>query len=117
MEQRIYDLREMEHFSDSPQKVAIYETDKTLAVMWCLEPEQEVFLHTHPNADDVWIILEGEGLYSQGNGETAEINKSMAVLAKAGQVHGMRNIGCGRFVFVGVAAPVPIEIHRMQHDS
>jgi len=107
---RIYDLEELKQFGAEPQKVMVYSTDKTLGAMWCLEPGQEVFLHAHPNADDVWIVMEGEGLYFMGDGQEALIRKGMAVLAKAGQVHGMRNTGSERFMFIGIAGPVPVEV-------
>ncbi len=114
MEERVFDLKEMEKFGEGPQKVMVYSTDKTLGAMWCLEPGQEVFLHYHPNADDVWICLEGEsGLYNAGDGREVVIRKGMAILAKAGQTHGMRNTGSDRFVFIGIAGPAPVEVEKL----
>jgi len=82
--------------------------------MWCLEPGQEVFIHRHPNADDVWICLEGDaGLYFAGNGQEIPIREGMAVLARAGETHGMRNTGKKRFVFIGVAAPIPVDTEKL----
>ncbi len=115
MKDRVFNLDQLAQFDENvPQKVAVYESDKTLAAMWCLEPGQEVFLHSHPNADDVWICLQGEsGLYFAGEGQEVEIKKGMAILAKAGQTHGMRNTGKDRFIFVGVCGPVPLEVIRL----
>lgn len=113
MTDRIFDLNKLKKFADEPQKVMVYSTEKTLGAMWCLEPGQEVFLHTHPNADDVWIVLEGEGLYFLGDSKEAVISKGMAVLAAASQVHGMRNTGTERFTFIGIAGPVPVELVRL----
>lgn len=114
MEERLFDLFEMAKFGNEPQKIKVYETEKTFAAMWCLEPGQEVFLHQHPNADDVWICIEGEsGTYFAGDGVQYTIKKGMAVLAVAGQVHGMRNSGNDRFVFIGVSAPVPVETEKL----
>ncbi len=115
MNDRVFDLEHLAKFDKNvPQKVSVYESDKTLAAMWCLEPGQEVFLHAHPNADDVWICLEGEsGLYFAGEGQEVNIKKGMAILAKAGQTHGMRNTGTNRFVFVGVCGPVPVEVIKL----
>lgn len=115
MENRVFKLEELAQFDlNVPQKVMVYQSDKTLGAMWCLEPGQEVFLHQHPNADDVWICLEGEsGLYFAGEGQEVEIKKGMAILAKAGQTHGMRNTGKDRFVFIGIAGPVPVETVKL----
>ncbi|HLA05483.1 MAG TPA: hypothetical protein VJZ16_05835 [Syntrophales bacterium] len=46
---------------------------------------------------------------SPAGGEAIPIRKGMAVLARAGETHGMRNTGRERFVFIGVAAPVETE--------
>ena len=115
MEKRLYDLTKLTKFNaDVPQKVVVYQSEKTLAALCGLERCQEVFLHMHPNADDVWICLEGEsGLYFAGDGKEVPISKGMAVLAEPGQTHGMRNTGKDRFVFIGVAAPVPVQTERL----
>lgn len=58
MENRVFNLKDLAQFDpNAPQKVLVYQSDKTLGAMWCLEPGQEVFLHQHPNADDVWVCL------------------------------------------------------------
>ncbi|GAB6153076.1 cupin domain-containing protein [Desulfosporosinus burensis] len=115
MEERVFELNKLAQFDvNEPQKVMVYQTDKTLGAMWCLEPGQEVFLHQHSNADDVWICLEGEsGQYFAGEGQEVEIKKGMAMLAKAGQTHGMRNTGKDRFVFIGIAGPVPVQTVKL----
>ncbi len=111
---RLFDLKQLVRFDAAPQKVAVYATDKSLGAMRCLEPGQEVFLYRHPNADDVRICLEGDaGLYFAGNGQEIPIREGMAVLARAGETHGMRNTGKKRFVFIGVAAPVPVETEKL----
>ena len=114
METRLFDLKKMATFDVTPQRILIYTTDKTLAAMWCLEPGQEVFLHRHPNAEDVWICLEGDaGIYFAGEGQEIPIRAGMAVLARPGDTHGMRNTGKQRFVFIGVVAPMPMETEKL----
>ncbi len=114
MEDRVFDLDALAKFGETSQKIEVYNTDKTLSALWCLEPGQEVFHHRHPNADDVWICLQGEsGLYFAEDGQEVPIKKGMAVLAKAGQRHGMRNTGTDRFVFIGIAGPVPVELEKL----
>ena len=115
MDERVFSREELAQFDAAvPRKVVVYQSDKTMGAMWCLEPGQEVFLHEHPKADDVWICLEGEsGLYFAGDGQEVQIKKGMAILAKAGQTHGMRNTGKDRFVFIGIAGPVPVETVKL----
>jgi quercetin dioxygenase-like cupin family protein len=114
MEERVFDLKKLARFGNEPQRILLYTTEKTLNAMWCLEPGQEVFLHRHPNAEDVWICLEGdEGTYFAGNGQEFKIREGMAVLARPGDTHGMRNTGKKRFIFCGVVAPVPMETEKL----
>jgi mannose-6-phosphate isomerase-like protein (cupin superfamily) len=114
MEERLYDLKQMARFDTTPQRIPVYTSDKSLGAMWCLEPGQEVFLHLHPNADDVWICLEGDaGVYFAGDGKEIPIRAGSAILARAGEVHGMRNTGKDRFVFIGIAAPVPVQTEKL----
>ncbi len=76
MEARLFDLKQLVRFDAAPQKVAVYAADKSLGAMRCLEPGQEVFLHRHPNADDVRICPEGDaGLYFAGNGQEIPIRE------------------------------------------
>lgn len=43
MENRVFELNDLAKFDENvPQKVMVYQTDKTLGAMWCLEPGQEV---------------------------------------------------------------------------
>jgi quercetin dioxygenase-like cupin family protein len=114
MEARLFDLKKLARFDAAPQKIPVYTSDKTLGAMWCLEPGQEVFLHRHPTADDIWICLEGdEGTYFAGGGQEIRIREGMAVLARPGETHGMKNTGTKRFVFIGIAAPLPVETEKL----
>lgn len=113
MEERVFNLQSLKRFANKEVKINLYETDKSSAALWCLQPGQEVFLHNHPNADDVWVVLEGEGQYFLKTDETTPIHMGMAILAASGQVHGMRNTGTENFTFIAVSAPVPVEVTHL----
>ncbi|WP_217697332.1 cupin domain-containing protein [Oceanobacillus sojae] len=49
---------------------------------------------------------------SPGNGEEVEIEKGDMIISKPAQHHGMKNTGDERFIFVGVAGPMPIDVIR-----
>ena len=108
---RVFDLEAMRKFA--PGKTGLRQPFAEMGTigcsLTCLEPGQEVPPHLHRSADDVWVVLEGEATYFQGNGETARICVGMLALARAGEVHGARNDGPGRFVFVSAFGPVPID--------
>ncbi|MCK2002641.1 cupin domain-containing protein [Peribacillus frigoritolerans] len=114
IEERVFEIDKIAKFdSNAPQKNYFYETDKTVGAVWCLEPGQEVFLHSHSNVDDIWVCIEGEGTYFPDLENEITIRKGMVVLAKPNQIHGMRNTGNSRFMFVGFAAgALPMDITR-----
>ena len=52
-------------------------------------------------------------LFRSGDGKEVKIGEGMAILARAGETHGMRNTGKKRFVFIGIAAPMPVETKKL----
>ncbi|RBP93212.1 cupin domain [Cytobacillus firmus] len=114
MEERVFEIDKIAKFDpEKPQKNYFYETDKTVGAVWCLEPGQEVYLHSHSNVDDMWVCMEGTGIYFPDLENEIQISKGMVILAKPNQIHGMRNTGQGRFLFVGFAAgSLPMDITR-----
>lgn len=114
MEERIFEIDKIAKFDpNEPQKNFFYNTDKTVGAIWCLEPGQEVYLHSHSNVDDIWICMGGEGTYFPDLENEIAIQKGMVILAKPNQIHGMRNTGNDRFMFVGIAAgSLPMDITR-----
>lgn len=114
MAERVFDIDKIAKFDpNEPQKNYFYETDKTVGAVWCLEPGQEVYIHSHSNVDDMWVCMEGEGIYFPDLENEIPIRKGMVLLAKPNQIHGMRNTGNDRFMFVGFAAgQLPMDITR-----
>lgn len=110
---RLFKLEETAQFDpEQGKKVTFYKTPNTSGALWCLEPGQEVFKHSHSDGDDLWICLQGTGTFYPGNGEEVEIEKGDMIISKPGQHHGMKNTGDERFIFVGVAGPMPMDVIR-----
>ena len=112
--ERVFEIDKIAKFDpDEAQKNYFYETDKTVGAIWCLEPGQELYLHSHSNVDDIWVCMEGEGIYFPDLENEIPFKKGMVLLAKPNQIHGMRNTGTERFMFVGFAAgSLPMDITR-----
>jgi quercetin dioxygenase-like cupin family protein len=112
--ERVFEIDKIAKFDpNEAQKNYFYETDKTVGAVWCLEPGQELYLHSHSNVDDIWVCMEGEGTYFPDLENEIVIKKGMVLLAKPNQIHGMRNTGKDRFMFVGFAAgSLPMDITR-----
>ncbi|CRK85045.1 cupin domain-containing protein [Neobacillus massiliamazoniensis] len=114
MAERVFEIDKIAKFDpNEAQKNYFYETDKTVGAVWCLEPGQDLYLHSHSNVDDIWVCIEGEGTYFPDLENEIPIRKGMVLLAKPNQIHGMLNTGKDRFVFVGFAAgSLPMDITR-----
>jgi quercetin dioxygenase-like cupin family protein len=110
---RLFKLDEVAQFNpEQGNKVLFYETEKTSGCVWALEPGQEVFKHSHSTSDDLWICVQGTGTFYPGNGEEVQITKGDMIISRAGDHHGMKNTGDERFIFVGVAGPMPMDLIR-----
>ncbi len=72
----------------------------------CLEPGQVQPVHDHAEADKVYIVMEGRGLFTVG-GETREAGPGEVVWATAGVPHGVENQGSERLALLVCIAPPP----------
>jgi mannose-6-phosphate isomerase-like protein (cupin superfamily) len=73
-------------------KHRVFETDRTLTDLYCLDPGQEQLLHVHEGSDNVLVVLAGRVLVRVED-DTAEIGQYEAVLAPAGCKHALKNLG------------------------
>ena len=90
-------------------RTPIYSTESTSGVVWVIKPGQTIQPHGHANADDIWICIEGEGVFYPTPGEEHPIAKGDVIVSAKGMYHGMKNTGTKDFVFVGILAPVPAD--------
>ena len=90
-------------------RTPIYSTESTSGVVWVIKPGQTIQPHGHANADDIWICIEGEGVFYPAPGEEHPIAKGDVIVSAKGMCHGMKNTGTKDFVFVGILAPVPAD--------
>lgn len=87
------------------KKVGVFDEPQLFVDVYCLEPGQEQTVHDHEGAAKVYYVLEGEGEFRIGD-ETAKFGPGHAVLARAGELHGVR-AGEGRLVLMVWMAPNP----------
>lgn len=66
-----------------------------------LEPGSTIGEHTHPNTEDLYLILEGRGIGIL-NGERFPVAAGDLFLVKAGGSHGLINDSEGPLTFLGV---------------
>ncbi|MBI3988976.1 MAG: cupin domain-containing protein [candidate division NC10 bacterium] len=85
-------------------KVSLFRTDRFMVDLYCLKPGQVQKPHVHEGIDKVYYIVEGEGSFSVGDEERI-LGRGEAVLASAGQEHGLRNPGPDPLVILVLMAP------------
>jgi mannose-6-phosphate isomerase-like protein (cupin superfamily) len=97
-------------FSFNPDKMvknSLFESPHMFYDVYCLEPGQSQKVHAHATSDKVYLVLEGQGTFTVGQ-EEAVHGAGMAVMARAGQPHGIRNEGPDRLKALVVMAPRPM---------
>jgi quercetin dioxygenase-like cupin family protein len=104
---KIVEVDRLRRFApDKMQKNNLFETDRFFCDLYCLEPGQSQPPHDHAGSDKVYVVLEGEGTFRVGP-EEASLEPGQAVLAPAGEIHGVVNEGPERLVCLVFMAPHP----------
>ena len=108
-ETRRYHLADVAKEGDIATRTPIYSTASTSGVVWVLKPGQEIKPHGHAKADDIWICIQGKGVFYPTPNEERPITKGDVIVSAKGMCHGMKNTGMEDFIFVGILAPVPAD--------
>ncbi len=98
-----------EHVGSRPDKVfksTLFEGERLMLGLNCLDPGQEQRIHTHPSQDKFYFVLEGEGTFVVGE-ETSVCGAGHAIGAPAGVEHGVTNHGTEPLVLLVGMGPPP----------
>jgi quercetin dioxygenase-like cupin family protein len=87
-------------------KHRVFDTDRTLTDLYCIDAGQEQLLHVHEASDKVAVVLAGRVLARVGD-EHAELGQYDAVLAPAGAKHAFKNLGPDPAVVLVFVGPRP----------
>ena len=102
-------IRVKEHAKFSPDKmakIALATTPRLQVDLYCLEPGQAQKPHAHADQDKLYLVLEGQARV-QLDSRKDTVEAGQAVVAAAGQAHGLTNIGPGRLLALVVVVPPP----------
>lgn len=70
---------------------------------WLTIPvDGSIGLHKHENNEDVYIIVSGEGLFTDTDGKETVVKDGDVTIARKGQSHGLRNTGKGPLVVLDI---------------
>lgn len=99
-------LAQRRAFGDRLQKVPLFDSQRMLFDLYCLRPGQSQQPHDHADADKVYVVLEGEALFEVGD-EQELLPEGTALLARAGERHGVRNDSTSNVVLLVTMSPRP----------
>lgn len=97
----------MQPSDGEPVRSVITKSEHATVVAWHVRPGQQIGAHVHPDGQDTWTILAGNGQYQlDAHGTSRQIVAGDVVVAHRGEVHGVVNTGRQPLVFVSVVCPV-----------
>lgn len=92
--------------ADKFYKTTLFQSERLLLGLNCLEPGQVQKPHEHVEQDKFYYVVEGSGRFQLGNDQrTAAVGE--VVWAPAGVIHGVRNEGNSRLTLLVGIAPSP----------
>ena len=81
------------------------EKDAFREIGWLtLPPGASIGLHKHDNNEDVYIIISGQGIFTDSNGKETEVKAGDITIARQGQSHALKNAGEEPLVFLDLIA-------------
>jgi len=104
---QIATVAEKIRFADGKlQKIGLFETDRFFLDLYCLKPGQAQKLHAHASSDKIYYVLNGRATVRVG-AEQQDLAHGQAVLAPAGQEHGVTNAGGEPLTLLVFMTPKP----------
>jgi quercetin dioxygenase-like cupin family protein len=101
-----YDKLTVETFErflpDKMAKVDLFQSERLLLGLNCLEPGQSQPPHSHENADKFYFIVGGQAEFTVGD-STLEARTGELVLCPAGKPHGIKRALVRTTILVGIA--------------
>ena len=88
------------------QKNALSDSPHLFYDAYCLLPGQAQKVHAHEGSDKVYYVLRGTGRFTVGE-EERDLGEGQAVIARAGDPHGVRNDAQEDLVLLVTMAPRP----------
>ena len=64
--------------------------------VWVIKPGQTLPKHYHHNSDDIWVILQGKGVFYPTPDTEVPFTKGQVIVSKKGECHGAKNTGTDR---------------------
>lgn len=98
-----------DHVSFSEEKMrknSLFDSEHLFYDVYCLLPGQNQKVHSHEGSAKVYYVIEGSGTFTVGAEEQA-LGPGNAVMAHAGEPHGVSNATGENLVLLVTMAPRP----------
>ncbi len=100
-------INDVASFSEEKMKKnSFFDSDKLFYDAYCLLPGQSQKVHSHDGSDKVYFVARGEGRFTVGE-EEKSLGEGNAIIARAGEPHGVRNDSGENLVLLVTMAPPP----------
>jgi mannose-6-phosphate isomerase-like protein (cupin superfamily) len=100
-------LEDVAAFSEEKmRKNSFFDSERLFYDAYCLLPGQSQKVHTHDGSDKVYFVFRGTGRFTVGE-EERDLGEGNAVIARAGEPHGVRNETGEELVLLVTMAPPP----------
>lgn len=76
----------------------------SMAAEMTLMPGHSIGVHTHDSNEEIYVILSGQGDYTDETGAVQRLSAGDMTLTRKGQSHGIANPGAEPLVFLAVIA-------------
>lgn len=119
MDSRVFQVADfLKPAAGEPLRSVIARSEDAAIVAWCVLPGQVLAAHVHPDGQDTWTVLSGTGCYqTDGAGASVAIKAGDVVIARRGEVHGVRNDGQEPLVMVAVVSPAESGFEPLHRDG
>ena len=101
---RVLDVTEFSE--EKMKKNAIFDSPHLFYDAYCLLPGQAQKVHAHEDSDKVYYVLRGTGSFTVGE-EERDLGEGHAVIARAGESHGVSNATQEDLIILVTMAPRP----------
>ncbi|MBA3636351.1 MAG: cupin domain-containing protein [Rubrobacteraceae bacterium] len=88
------------------KKSALFDSPHLFYDAYCLLPGQSQKVHAHEGSDKVYYVLRGTGRFTVGE-EERDLGEGNAVIARAGDPHGVSNETQDDLIILVTMAPRP----------
>ena len=95
-----------EFSEEKMKKNGLFDSPPLFYDAYCLLPGQSQKVHAHEGSDKVYYVLRGTGSFTVGK-EERDLGEGHAVIARAGESHGVRNETQEELVILVTMAPRP----------